>query len=232
MRKFALWAPLLALLYACSASLPGLPGADVWATGDAGLAKGVKEALELGSVRAATQLSQAGGYSKSPLYRIELPENIQPVAGTLRQFGMGKHLDRVETLMNQGAEQAANEAKALFVEAVRNMSIEDALGIIRGSNTAATEYFRAQTEQSLRTRYQPIMQQNLRQLGFYEQYKSLLSLYQNLPVRNKPNLDLEDHAINQSLNALFRQVAEEEKLIRADPFGRGSQLIGAAFGNQ
>lgn len=230
---------LLALplsLMACNATLPQMAetGANVASAAgynnQAQLVRGIKEALELGSNRAATSLSANGGYANNPLYRIELPTNLQPIASKLRQLGLGGQMDQVESLMNQGAEKAAIEAKAVFVDAVRNMSVTDALGIVRGNNTAATDYFRGQTEASLRQRYLPIIKENLQEIGFYNQYQQMLSTYKMLPIANKPDLDLEQHVLNQALNGLFKQVAVEEQLIRKDPVGRGSQIIGAVFG--
>lgn len=221
-------------LAAC-AELPQLlgAGADIASASGYGnqaqLTRGVKEALELGSSRAAEQLSAAGGYSNNSLYRIELPERVQPIASQLRQLGLGGQLNRVEALMNQGAEKAAAEAKVVLVDAVRNMTVTDALGIVRGNDTAATTYFRQQTETSLRTRYSPIIKQSLQQIGFYNQYQQLLNAYNLLPIANKPDLDLEQHVLNKSLDALFAQVAVEERLIRADPVGRGSAIIGSVF---
>lgn len=194
------------------------------------LTRAIKESLELGSTRAADLLSKTGGYQNSPVYRIRLPQAVQPVATKLRQFGLGGQIDRVEALMNQGAELAAVEAKAVFINAVRGMSVTDAMGIVRGSNTAATDYFRQRTEADLRARYLPIIQNNLRQIGFYNQYQQLLGAYKQLPLSNKPDLDLEQHVLTQSLNALFTQVGEEEKAIRKDPIGRGSSAIAAVFG--
>jgi hypothetical protein len=195
-----------------------------------GFARAIKESLELGSTRAADLLSRAGGYQNSSIYRIRLPESVQPIASRLRQFGLGGQIDRVEALMNQGAEHAAVEAKAVFISAVRSMTITDAMSIVRGGDTAATNYFRQRTEAELRQRYLPIIQNNLRQVGFYNQYQQLLSAYKQLPLGNKPDLDLEQHVLTQSLNALFTQVGEEEKAIRKDPVGRGSSAIAAVFG--
>jgi hypothetical protein len=197
-----------------------------------GLTRAIKESLELGSTRAADLLSRAGGYQNSPVYRIRLPEAVQPIAGRLRQFGLGGQVDRIEALMNQGAERAAVEAKAVFINAVRTMTVTDAMGIVRGSNTAATDYFRQRTEADLRQRYLPIVQNNLKQIGFYQQYQQLLSAYKQLPLSNKPELDLEQHVLTQALNGLFTQVGEEEKAIRKDPLGRGSSAIAAVFGRQ
>lgn len=222
-------------LIACNATLPQMAETGAAVASAAGynnqaqLIRGIKEALELGSNRAASSLSATGGYANSSLYRIELPANLQPITGKLRQLGLGSQLDKVESLMNQGAEKAAIEAKGVFVDAVRNMSVTDALGIVRGSNTAATTYFRSQTEASLRQRYMPIIKENLQQIGFYNQYQQLLGTYNMLPLANKPSLDLEQHVLNMALDGLFKQVAVEEQLIRKDPVGRGSQIIGSVF---
>jgi hypothetical protein len=192
--------------------------------------RAVKESLELGSTRAADLLSQVGGYQNSARYRIRLPEAVQPVATRLRQFGLGGQVDRIEALMNQGAERAAVEAKGIFINAVRGMTVSDAMGIVRGGNTAATDYFRQRTEADLRQRYLPIIKSNLQQVGFYNQYQHLLAAYKRLPLADKPDLDLEQHVLTQSLDALFTQVGEEEKAIRKDPLGRGSSAIAAVFG--
>lgn len=196
------------------------------------MTRAIKESLELGSTRAADLLSRAGGYQNSSVYRIRLPQAVQPIAGRLRQFGLGGQVDRIEALMNQGAERAAVEAKPVFINAVRSMTVTDAMGIVRGGNTAATDYFRQRTEADLRQRYLPIIQNNLQQIGFYNQYQQLLSAYKQLPLASKPDLDLEQHVLTQSLNALFTQVGEEEKAIRQDPLGRGSSAIAAVFGRR
>jgi len=221
-------------LTACAELSPYLEtGANVAsATGygnQANLVRGVKQVLELGSERATTQLSTAGGYSNSSLYHIALPDSVQPITSRLRQFGLGGQLDQVEALMNQGAEKAAAEAKVVLVDAVRNMTMTDALGIVRGNETAATDYFRQQTESNLRSRYLPIIQNNLKQIGFYNQYQTMLNTYNKLPIADKPNLDLEQHVLVKSLNALFAQIAVEEQSIRQDPVGRGTALIGSVF---
>jgi hypothetical protein len=196
---------------------------------ESALTRAVKESLELGSSRAADLLSQVGGYQNSPRYRIRLPAAVQPVATRLRQFGLGGQVDRIEALMNQGAERAAVEAKAVFINAVRGMTITDAMTIVRGDDTAATDYFRQRTEADLRQRYLPIIRSNLQQVGFYNQYQQLLAAYKRLPLADKPDLDLEQHVLTQSLNALFTQAGEEEKAIRKDPLGRGSSAIAAVF---
>jgi hypothetical protein len=225
-------------LFGCNATLPEIAqtGADVAAAAgynnQAQLIQGIKSVLDLSSNRATEKLGQIGGYNNNPLYHIELPSDLQPIAKKLRQLGLASQLDQVENLMNQGAEKAAVEATEVFISAVRKMSVTDALGIVRGNNTAATDYFRSQTEASLRQRYLPIIQDNLKQIGFYNQYQQLLSSYKLLPIANKPNLDLEQHVLDQSLKALFSEVAAQEKKIRKDPVGQGSAIIGSVFSRQ
>lgn len=223
-------------LTACNANMSEIlqTGATVAsATGygnQANVINSIKQVLEMSSTRASGLLGTEGGYANSSQYRIGLPSNLQKIGTTLRQFGMGAQVDQVELMMNRGAEQAAAEAKDVFIGAVKNMNVTDALGIVRGGNTAATDYFKAQTEATLRSRYAPIIKSNLQQVGFYNQYEQLLTTYNALPIANKPSLDLEQHVIDLGLKALFDQVAVQETLIRQDPVGRGSAIIGSVFG--
>lgn len=195
------------------------------------LSKGVKDALALSITRASDQLSERGGYADS-IYRLQLPQEVQQVGSVLAKFGLSDEVSNVEGLMNRGAEIAAAEAKQVFLQAVKDMSVDDAIGIVRGGNTAATEYFRAQTESILQQRYQNIMQNQLKQLGFYNQYQQLLTAYKVLPIANKPDLDLEQVAIRQGISGLFQQIAQEEIKIRQNPVEQGSLLIAAVFGKK
>lgn len=193
---------------------------------DSRLARGIKDVLHTSTDRASTGLSQAGAF------HLRLPAAARPVADSLRQFGFGSYVDKLEVAMNRGAEQAVAEAAPVFKQAITGMTVNDALGIIRGSDTAATDYFRGQTEGTLRQRYQPIVEANLRKTGFYGQYKSMLAVYDQLPIANKPSMDLERHVIDNSMATLFSRIGEEEALIRKDPVARGSVLIGQVFGGE
>lgn len=221
--------------------LAGCAGLNEWleagsgAAGQAGynnpsqLATAIRQTLELSSNRATTALSAPGGYANDPLLRIALPSEVNQVTSALRQFGLGQYVDRLEASMNAGAEQAAGEAKEVFLTAIRGMTIDDALGIVRGGDTAATGYFRDRTEDTLRQRYQPVIRRNLEQVGFYEQYRLVVDVYNTLPVSGRLNLDLEHYVLDRSLDGLFTRMASEEQLIRRDPLGRGGELINAIF---
>ncbi|WP_226667227.1 DUF4197 domain-containing protein [Microbulbifer aggregans] len=191
---------------------------------DSKIAGAIRQTLNISTDRAGAGLSQVGAFS------LRLPSAAQPVADSLRQFGFGSYVDQLETAMNRGAEQAVAEAVPVFKQAVAGMSVQDALGIVRGDDTAATDYFRGQTESALRLRYQPIVEANLRKTGFYDQYKSMLAVYEKLPIANKPSMDLERHVIDSSMATLFSRIGMEEALIRKDPVARGGVLIGQVFG--
>lgn len=191
---------------------------------DSRLAGGIKEVLHTSTDRASTSLSQTGAF------RLRLPASVQPVADSMRQLGFGSHVDRLESAMNRGAEQAVAEAAPVFKQAITSMTVTDALGIVRGGDTAATDYFRGRTENTLRQRYQPIVEANLRKTGFYNQYKEVLAIYEKLPIANKPNMNLESYVIDSSMTTLFNRIGQEETLIRRDPVARGSVLIGQVLG--
>jgi len=192
---------------------------------DEKLAAGIKEALIKGTDVAANQLSQEGAMN------LKLPKAADPVTDTLRKFGLGSYVDQLETAMNRGAEKAVASGAPVFKNAINAMSVDDALGIIQGGDTAATQYFRGETENSLRQRFQPIVEDNLRKTGFYDQYQTLLGAYDKLPLTNKPNLDLESYVIDNSMDALYTRIGQQETLIRQNPMQQGSALIGAVFGN-
>ncbi|WP_290523495.1 DUF4197 domain-containing protein [Alcanivorax sp.] len=192
---------------------------------DEKLAAGIKAALIKGTDAAAAQLSQEGAMN------LKLPEAAAPVTNTLRQFGLGSYVDQVETAMNRGAEKAVVAGAPVFKNAINAMSVDDALGIIQGGDTAATNYFRGETEDSLRQRFQPIVEENLRKTGFYDQYQTFLAAYDKLPLTDKPNLDLESYVIDNSMDQLYTRIGEQETLIRQNPMQQGSALIGAVFGS-
>lgn len=203
----------------------GSAGADTGQLSVPQLADGVRATLRLSTERASENLGRSGGYADNPLYRITLPDELQSLRNTLQRVGLGGQLQTVEDLMNRGAEQAAVEARGLFLTAISAMTVDDALGIIRGGNTAATDYFRASTSEQLTARYREVMEAQLSQLDFYSTYQGLVSAYNKLPLANKPSLDLEGYAVAQGLTALFNQIGLEEQRIRANPLQEGGALL-------
>lgn len=194
------------------------------------LVNAVREALKLSASRASDTLSQEGAYQSSPVFHIGLPDSVREISDTLKQFGLGAPLDQLETAMNRAAELAAGEAKSALLTAVSNMQLNDTIGIVRGGETAATNYFESATRNDLTGKYRAIVEEQLRKVSFYPTYQSLLNVYDRLPISDKPVLDLEALTVQRGLDALYAQIAEEEKKIRANPVEQGSLLISSVFG--
>ena len=199
---------------------------------EATVAKGLKEALAVGTERAADRVGGVDGYLGNTLLRIALPEDLQEVAGTLRSVGLGAKVDELEVAMNRAAEQAAGEAVAVFGNAVSGMTVADAWGILRGEDTAATDYFRARTGLALEQRYRPIIENKLRTVGGYQDYETLAARLEALPFVEAPDLDLVGYVTGHALDGLFRELATEERKIREDPLARTTQLLQKVFGAQ
>ena len=207
----------------------GLEISQALGQGELSYADGVKQTLSIGSRRAAESLNTPGAYMKSALYRIALPDELNAIGSTLKRFGLGSQVEALEASMNRAAELAAGEAVDVFVQAAQSMSIEDALGILRGNETAATDYFKAKTGQTLKDRYQPIIEKELQALSFYEDLDQFRQAYNLIPLGNKPSLDLESHVINEGLSSLFSELSKQESLIREDPLKRGSEALASVF---
>lgn len=197
---------------------------------EATVARGLKEALTVGTGRAVDQVGAVDGYLGDALLRIALPEDVQEVAGTLRSVGLGAKVDELEVAMNRAAELAAGEAVAVFGEAIRGMTVADAWGILRGHETAATDYFRQRTGAALTARYRPIIEGKLRSVGGYGEYEQLVARLQAIPFVEAPDLDLVGYVNDRALEGLFSTLAGEEKKIREDPLARTTVLLRRVFG--
>ncbi len=199
---------------------------------EATVARGLKEALSVGTQRTANQVGALDGYLKNAALKIVLPPQVQDVAGTLRSVGMGQKVDELEVAMNRAAEQAAGESVSVFGDAIRGMTIADAWGILRGGDTAATDYFREKTSTALTGRYRPIIENRLQGVGGYSDYESLVAKLQSLPFVNPPDLDLVGYVTDHALDGLFKVLATEEQKIRDDPVARTTALLQRVFGAQ
>lgn len=190
---------------------------------------GLKEALTVGTERTVARTGRRDGYLGNELLRIALPPAIADMAGTLRSLGLQGKLDELTVAMNRAAELAAGEAASLFVETIRGLTLEDAWGILRGSETAATDYFRARTAAALAARYRPVIESSLRQVGGYGEYEALAARLEALPLIDPPDLDLVGYVTDRALGGLFTVLGEEERLIRADPLARTTALLQRVF---
>ncbi len=190
---------------------------------------GLKEALSVGTESAVAQTSKEGGYWNNPSLKIPLPKDLRKFADTLRGIGLGDQVELLEKKMNEGAEMAAASATPVFMNAINNMAIPDAMGILNGSDSAATDFFRAKTYMQLKSQYSPIIGKELEQVGAVKLYNELYQKYSMLPLVPKLDVKLEDYVAGKALDGLFSVVAGEEKKIRQDPAARTTELLQKVF---
>jgi len=194
------------------------------------VADGLKQALTVGTERAATSLSVEGGFAANPQIRLGLPGSLDDVATTLRRFGLGGQLDAFVDTMNLAAERAAGEAVPVFADAIRAMTLADAFAILNGPDDAATDYFRQHTSGALRARFSPVVDRSMESVGLYAQYRDLMARYDALPFVKPQVPDLVGYVTDRTLDGLFDVLAREEKAIREDPAARTTALLRRVFG--
>ena len=191
---------------------------------------GLKQALEKGAANAVTKLGKTDGFLGNPQVKIPLPASLQQVDGLLRTLGQGKYADELVTTMNRAAEAAVPEAKTLLLQAVKGMSVQDAKGILSGGDTAATEYFRGKTAQPLAAKFLPIVRKATAKLQLAQKYDQFAGKAARFGLVDQSQANIEQYVTQKALDGLFLMMAEEEKAIRADPVGQGSQLLSKVFG--
>lgn len=196
------------------------------------VAQGLKEALIKGISQGADLVSQVDGYFKNPEIKIPFPPEVQRVEDRLRQIGLGSEVDKFVMTLNRGAEDAAREAKPIFIEAIRSMTIEDAWSILKGEDDAATQYLKRTTSGLLKEKFKPVIQNSLNKVNATRYYGDIVTRYNQIPFVQKVNPDLDDYATDKAIEGLFLMIAKEEKNIRDNPVARTTELLKRVFGAQ
>ena len=196
------------------------------------VAQGLKEALTNGVSKESDLVSKVDGYFKNPEIKIPFPPEVKQVETTLRQMGLGNEVDRFVLTLNRGAEDAAKEAKPIFIEAVRQMTIQDAWAILRGEKDAATQYLKKTTSAQLKEKFKPVIQQSLNKVNATKYYGDLVNTYNKIPLVQKVNPNLDEYATDEAIKGLFVMIAKEEKNIRENPVARTTELLKKVFGSQ
>jgi hypothetical protein len=194
--------------------------------------QGLKEALQIGTGNAVKLVSKTDGYYKNPNIRIPLPDAVQKVEKGLRAVGYGPKVDEFELSMNRAAEQAAPEAKALFSDAIKQMSFEDARKILNGRDNEATLYFKDKTSNRLHDIFRPIVHKTMSEVGVTRTYQDLEAKVRSIPFADRLKIDLDKYVTDKALDGLFSMVAEEERKIRQDPSARVTELLKEVFGSK
>ena len=195
--------------------------------------QGIKEALSQGVTNAVLNLNKTDGFFGSEIYKMLLPPDAKKVETTLRKVGMGDQVDKAILSINRGAEDAVAFAKPIFVDAIKEMTLTDALNIVRGNKDAATQYFKQKTTEKLIAAFAPSVKSSLDKVDATKHYTDIITTYNKLPTTfNKINPDLTSFVVGKTVDALFDQVAKEEANIRANPAARASDILKKVFGSK
>ncbi|HEY4650037.1 MAG TPA: DUF4197 domain-containing protein [Pontibacter sp.] len=193
------------------------------------VASGLKQALEIGIKNGAGQASQTDGYYKNSLIRIPFPQDVQRVETTLRKIGLGNEVDRFVMTLNRGAEDAAKSAVPIFVSAIKQMTIQDAWGILKGDRDAATQYLKRTTSTQLTNAFKPVIRQSLEKTNATKYYADIVNRYNQVPLVQKVNPNLDEYATQKAIDGLFLLVSQEEEKIRENPLARTTELLRRVF---
>jgi hypothetical protein len=221
-RIFALLIALVIPGAAPAASLADFSNRDVVAA--------LKEALTKSSHAAVSRLGVENGFFGDERVKIPLPDSLKRAERMLRSIGMGRQADELLLRMNRAAEAAVPEARTLLVEAVRNMSIQDAKSVLTGGDDAATQYFRRTTSEPLARKFLPIVKDAMSRVRLAETYDAFAERGRRLGLMKEEDANLESYITRKTLDGLFLVIAEEEKKIRRDPVGTASSIIRKVFG--
>ena len=191
---------------------------------------GLKEALQVGTERGTQKLSAVDGFFKDAVIKILMPAEAVKVEKTLRNLGMGRQVDNAILSMNRAAEDAAKSAAPIFINAIKQMSFQDALGILKGGDSAATKYLREKTSRELTEAFRPVIENSLTKVNATKYWNTVFTSY-NKFSSDKVNTDLPAYVTEKALAGIFYQVAQEEMKIRKDPVARTSDILKKVFSN-
>ena len=210
---------------------PAVTPTDTAPPSDSEMVAGLKEALNKGTQYAVSNLGKDGGFLDNDLVRIPMPKSLSWVEKTLRTLRQDRLADEFVASMNHAAEQAVPEAATIFGDAIQNMTLEDARGILAGPDDAATQFFRRTTSDALTAKMRPIVEQATSRTGVTANYKSMTEKAGGLSsLLSGDSTDLDGYVTEKTLDGLFLMVAEEEKRIRENPLARSSDLLKKVFG--
>jgi len=201
----------------------GLSGSEI--------VSGLKEALSIGAQKSGDKLSATDGFFKDAAVKILLPEQVRTVESKMRMLGMGKMVDDAELSLNRAAEDASKAAAPIFLDAIKKMTVTDALNILRGSDTAATGYLRKTTSPELITAFRPVIEESLKKVDATKYWKDVFNTYNKFT--SKPvDTDINSYVTTKALDGIFYYVAQEEVGIRKNPAARVTDILKTVFGSK
>ncbi len=200
--------------------------------GNADIAAGLRQALDLGIDKQVTKLTAKNGFYNNNLVKILLPEELKKVDKGLRDIGLGNLADEGLKVLNRAAEDAVGEATPIFVNAVKDITFNDAKNILLGNDNAATNYLTSKTETVLYSKFHPIINQSFNKVGADKIWTNLINKYNAIPFTKKVNPNLTDYVTKEALKGVYKMIAVEEKEIRTKTSSRTTDLLKKVFALQ
>ena len=191
---------------------------------------GLKEALSTGANNSSGIASKVDGFNKNPMLFIPFPPEAEKMKKKLIDLGMQNKITEFETSLNRAAEEASKSAAPIFIDAIKNMTLTDGMGILKGGDTAATHYLREKTYASLITAFKPTVKNAITKVEVTKYWNPLVTTYNKIPFVEKQNPDLDSYVTNLAAQGLFKLVREEEAKIRKDPLARATDILKKVFG--
>jgi hypothetical protein len=199
---------------------------------NADIASGLRQALDLGIDKQVTKLTQTDGFFKNDLVKILLPQELQKVDKGLRDIGLGNLADEGLKVLNRAAEDAVKEATPIFVNAVKDITFDDAKNILLGNDNAATQYLTTKTQTELYNKFQPVINSSFAKVGADQIWNNLINKYNAIPFTTNVNPDLTDYVTGEALKGVYTMIAVEEKEIRSKVSSRSTDLLKKVFALQ
>ncbi len=193
------------------------------------ITNGLKEALKLGANNSTSTAAKLDGFYKNPLIKIPFPKEAKQMESQLKALGMSKQVDKFTQSLNRAAEDAAKSAAPIFLESIKKITINDGLSILQGNNDAATQFLKNTSNAALLAAFKPIVQKSLAKVKVTKYWKPLTNTYNQIPLVNKVNPDLNQYVTDKAIEGLFKLIAAEELKIRKDPSARINDILKKVF---
>ena len=227
--------PLAGLALSAVLALGSIAANNAWAIswGDISnqdASAGLKSALNSSTLKAVEKLAVADGFWNNPKVKIPLPGYLEDARGVMNALGMKKQAEELHLAINRAAESAVGEAKPVFINAIKSMSVQDAKSIISGGQDSGTQFFKGKTSDTLRTKFLPIVKKATERVGLAQKYNEFAGKGAKLGIIKGDQANVESFVTQKALDGLFLMMADEEKAIRADPIGKGTDIVKKVFG--
>jgi hypothetical protein len=197
------------------------------------IANGLKEALTIGAEKGCVNLSKPDGFFKNAALKILMPPEAQKIENTIRSIGLNQLADDFILSLNRAAEDACNTAAPIFVKAIKDITISDGINILRGNDTAATNYLRTKTQTELVASFSPIIKTSLDKVEATKNWEKIITVYNKIPLVNKKiNPDLTAYVAEKSMSGIYTEIASQEKEIRSNPMARTTAILKSVFGQK